>query len=472
MGVFPENFYWGGSTAANQYEGAWNAGGKGPSIMDAYTGGSVSSPRKITPEIRSDCHYPNHDGIDFYHHYKEDIKQFADLGFKMYRMSIAWSRIFPNGDELEPNEEGLQFYDRVIDELLHYGIEPMITISHYENPLELSKKYGGWSNRRLIDFFIRYCEIIFTRYKGKVRYWLTFNEINCLTIPEGAYQGGGMILSDEENGEQIRYQALHYQLVASAKAVQLGHRIDAENKIGCMIAYMTTYPLTPKPEDVLLNQKYDRIHNMIAGDVHVRGAYPAFTEAFFQEQGITLNITEEDKQELLKGTVDYYTLSYYTSNCVSSDKNEEETQGNLMKGVKNPYLHASDWGWQIDAKGLKYVLNHIYDRYRIPIMVVENGLGAIDVVTEAGKIHDDYRIAYLKAHIEQMAEAVREGVDLQGYTAWGCIDLVSASTGEMRKRYGFIYVDKHDDGTGTLARMRKDSFYWYQKVIQSNGSVL
>lgn len=469
---FPNNFFWGGSTAANQYEGAWNIDGKGPSIMDAYTGGNVNIKRKVDPSISDKHFFPNHEGVDFYHHYKEDIKLFAEMGFKIYRMSIAWSRIFPQGDEKQPNENGLKFYDRVIDELLKYGIEPMITISHYENPLNLSTKYGGWGNRKLIDFFLNYCEVLFKRYKGKVRYWITFNEINCLTIPEGAYQGGGLLISEEENTEQIRYQAMHYQLVASAKAVQLAHKIDENNKVGCMIAYMATYALTPKPQDVLLNQRYDRIHNMIAGDVHVRGSYPSFSRSFFKENNISLDITEEDERELLKGVVDYYSLSYYTSNCISADNGQEAVKGNLATGIKNPYLKASDWGWQIDPIGLKYVLNHLYDRYQIPLMVVENGLGAEDVVEEGDVIHDPYRINYLKEHIEQMKAALNEGVELWGYTAWGCIDLVSASTGEMKKRYGFIYVDKHDDGTGDFLRLRKDSFYWYKQVIDTNGSDL
>lgn len=472
-GMFPENFLWGGATAANQIEGAWNLDGKGPSIMDHMAGGNLKIPRKITPELLPGAFYPNHDAVDFYHRYKEDIRLLSEMGFKVFRMSIAWSRIFPNGDETEPNEAGLEFYDRVFDELHKYGIEPLVTLSHYELPMNLCKQYGGWRNRKLIGFFGRYAETVFRRYKDKVRYWLTFNEINCLTNAQGAYFGGGIILGEDENNGQVRYQALHHQLVASARAVKAGHLINPDFKIGCMICYMASYPLTCSPDDVLLAQEYDQIHNCLAGDVHVRGEYPAFAMRFFEKHGIRLNVTPEDRADLREGTVDYYTFSYYASHCVTADPMKASTiKGNLSEGVKNPYLKSSEWGWQIDAKGLRWVLNHVYDRYRIPVMVVENGLGAIDTVEQDGSVHDPYRIDYLRRHIEQMREALQDGVDLVGYTTWGPIDLVSAGTGEMAKRYGFIYVNKQDDGTGDYSRRRKDSFYWYQKVIRTNGKDL
>ncbi len=471
--IFPNGFLWGGATAANQIEGAWNLGGKGQSIMDHITGGSKTTRRRITPELEENAFYPNHEAIDFYHHYKEDIKLFAEMGFKTYRMSIAWSRIFPRGDETEPDENGLEFYDRVFDELHKYGIEPLVTLSHYELPMCLCKEYGGWRNRKLIDFFQHYAETVFRRYRSKVRYWLTFNEINCLTTEFGGYFGGGMLPSPGENSEPARYQALHNQLVASAKAVQSGHTVNPDFKIGCMICYMAVYPLTCSPDDILLAQSFDQMHNCLAGDVHVRGEYPSYAESYFKKRGITLDMPPEDIQTLKNGTVDYYTFSYYASNCITAKAGEgQKISGNIMGGCKNPYLKASQWGWQIDAKGLRYVLKKVYDRYRIPIMVVENGLGAADTVENDGSVHDQYRIEYLRLHIEQMREAVRDGVDLRGYTSWGPIDLISASTGEMAKRYGFIYVDKHDDGSGSLSRSRKDSFYWYKKVIGSNGADL
>lgn len=468
----PDGFLWGGATAANQYEGGWNEGGRGPSIADILTGGSVEKERRLTVPVPLDTEfYPNHEATDFYHHWKEDIALFAEMGFRVYRMSVSWSRIFPKGDEESPNEEGLRFYDQVIDELLKYGIEPLITISHYENPLHLSLEYGGWKNRKLIDFYLRFAEVLFLRYKGKVKYWLTFNEINMLTVPFGAVFCAGM-LDKEDECEQARYQAMHHQLVASALAVQMAHRIDLHNMVGCMLAYHNGYPYTCHPKDVLYAQQFGQIHNSIAGDVHVRGKYPGFARRYFLENGITILEQPEDSEILLQGTVDFVSISYYSSMCVSVTAEGVQTEGNGGSNLKNPHLEASEWGWQIDAEGLRYVLNQIYDRYQKPIMIVENGLGAVDSVAEDGGIHDSYRIDYMRRHIEQMKEAILDGVDLIGYTCWGCTDLVSASTGEVKKRYGLIYVNKHDDGSGDLRRKRKDSFYWYQKVIRSNGEEL
>ena len=468
---FPDGFLWGGATAANQYEGGWNEGGRGPSIDDVFTGGSVNTPRRITIPAQPDAFYPNHEATDFYHHWKEDIALFAEMGFKVYRMSISWSRIFPRGDEEGPNEEGLAFYDQVFDELAKYGIEPLVTLSHYENPLYLTTQYGGWKNRKLVDFFVHYAKTVMERYKGKVRRWLTFNEINMLSVPFGTFIAGGML--PEITTEQERWQAMHHQLVASAQAVRLGHQIDPENRLGCMIAYMCVYPRTCAPEDQLTQLSMDRLHNLLAGDVHVRGAYPRYARRLLAEKGVTLDITPQDEVDLREGTVDFYTFSYYDSRCVGTKQEGDPSTGNgALGGIRNPYLPVTEWGWQIDPQGLRWVLNHLYDRYQIPLMVVENGLGAMDTMGADGTIHDPYRIDYLREHITAMAEAVADGVDLQGYTPWGCIDLVSASTGEMRKRYGMIYVDKHDDGSGDLSRHRKDSFYWYQKVIATNGQDL
>lgn len=469
---FPKGFLWGGATAANQYEGGWNKGGRGPSIADILTGGSVDKERKLTPPYPIEGEfYPNHKATDFYHHWKEDIRLFSEMGFKVYRFSISWSRIFQKGDEITPNEEGLKFYDNVINELLKYNIEPLVTISHYENPLHLSLEYGGWKNRKLIDFYMNFVEVLYNRYKGKVKYWLTFNEINMLTVPFGGVFCAG-ILDEKENTEQNRYQAMHHQLVASALAVKKAHDIDENNKVGCMLAYHNGYPYTCHPEDILFAQQYCQKHNNIAGDVHVRGEYPKFAKRIFEELKIDLQINSEDYKILREGTVDFVSISYYSSVCVSNTAEGTKTNANGSANLKNPYLKASDWGWQIDATGLRYVLNQIYDRYQLPIMIVENGIGAIDKVSEDGKVHDDYRIDYMRKHIEQMKEAIYDGVDLIGYTSWGCTDVVSASTGELKKRYGLIYVNKHDDGTGDLSRMPKDSFYWYKRVIESNGEVL
>jgi 6-phospho-beta-glucosidase len=476
--LFPKDFLWGGATAANQFEGGWDADGKGPSTSDMLSGGTHTVSRKITRTIEEGVHYPSHEAIDFYHRYKEDIALFAEMGFKTFRLSINWTRIFPTGMELEPNEAGLQFYDNVFDELKKHNIEPLVTISHYELPFGLTQEYSGWVGREVIDCYVRYAETLFNRYKSKVKYWLTFNEINIGTMPLGNYLGLGILnkgttdFINQNDDPQLRFQALHHQFVASAKTVKLGHAINPDFHIGCMIAYMTTYPFTCNPDDILLAQDRMTMHNHFCGDIHVRGKYPYYAKRYFAENNIEIKMEAGDIEDLKEGTVDYYTFSYYMSNCASADPELEKTSGNLLGGVKNPYLQASDWGWQIDPKGLRYTLNEIYGRYEIPLMVVENGLGAFDKVETDGSINDSYRIDYLKQHIIQMGEAIKDGVELWGYTPWGCIDLVSASTGEMEKRYGFIYVDKDNNGEGTLDRKKKASFDWYQQVIDSNGANL
>lgn len=402
----------------------------------------------------------------------------AEMGFKVFRMSINWTRIFPTGMEDTPNEAGLAFYDKVFDELNKYGIEPLVTISHYEMPYALVENYNGWASRACIQCFMNYCKVIFERYQNKVKYWLTFNEINAGTGTMGAvlslgtiqgYEGSVLQVPDDK---QTRYQAMHHQFVASALAVKYAHEHYPQFKMGNMCIFATMYPLTCNPDDVIKCQKEMQNMNWFASDIQVRGAYPYYAKRFFEENGIEIKKEAGDDAILAEGTVDFYTFSYYMSNCVTTDKDAVGANGNLLGGVKNPYLKASDWGWQIDPQGLRYCLNELYGRYQIPLMVVENGLGAYDNLEEDGSIHDSYRIDYLREHIKQMEEAVKDGVDLMGYTPWGWIDVVSASTGEMAKRYGFVYVNKYDDGTGDLGRRRKDSFYWYKKVIESNGDVL
>lgn len=477
---FSENFLWGGATAANQCEGAWDEDGKGPSTCDMVTNGTPESPRRIMSgqEAEPGLYYPSRQAIDFYHRYKEDIALFAEMGFKVYRMSIAWTRIFPRGDEEKPNEKGLQFYARVFAELKKYGIEPLVTISHYEMPLYLSQEYNGWADRRVIDFYVHYCNVLFERYKNVVKYWITFNEINCGVCSFGNYMSLGILnegtenIMDQADDPGKRYQALHHQLTASARAVRMGKEINPEFRFGCMIAGQAVYPYTCRPDDVLEAFQMSQMLNFYCSDVQVRGYYPGFAKRYLEENGIKLAIEKEDEEDLKAGTVDFYTFSYYCSMCTTTDPEVETISGNVIAGVKNPYLQTSGWGWSIDAKGLRYYLNLIWDRYQIPLMIVENGLGAADVPDEEGRIDDSYRIDYLREHIRQMEEAVKDGVELMGYTPWGCIDLVSASTGEMKKRYGFIYVDKNNDGSGTLERRRKKSFYWYQNVIRTNGREL
>ncbi|VWX38676.1 glycoside hydrolase family 1 protein [Exiguobacterium oxidotolerans] len=470
----PADFLWGGATAANQFEGGFDQGGKGLSIADVMPGGKqrmqLIHDAAFDFELHEQYTYPNHEGIDFYHRYKEDIALFKEMGFKTFRMSIAWSRIFPNGDEMEPNEEGLAFYDRVIDELIAQEIEPLVTISHYELPRHLAIAYGGWRDRRLVTFFERYSRVLFERYQGKVKYWLTFNEINgAQFMPMLSL---GVALQNEENHLQTTYQGLHHQLVASSLATKAAREIDPSMQIGCMLIAAPVYPYSSNPADVQVALDEERMMNYFCGDVHVRGEYPAFAKRFFVENGIELKQEETDAAILKEYTVDFFSLSYYMSRTEKADKTTDMTAGNIMNGVKNPYLKASDWGWEIDPGGLRIILNKLYDRYQKPLFIVENGLGAYDKVEADGAIHDEYRIDYLKAHLQAMVEAMEDGVEVMGYTSWGCIDLVSASTGEYSKRYGFIYVDKQDDGSGTLERSRKDSFFWYQEVIATNGQAL
>lgn len=473
---FPEGFYWGGATAANQFEGAWNVDGRGASVDDHFLGGSYKEPRQITIDIDPNRFYPNHDGIDFYHHYEEDIALFAEMGFNMFRMSISWSRIFPNGDDAHPNEAGLAFYDRVFDCLRAHNIEPLVTLSHYEMPYHLVEKYNGWASRELIGFFEKYCQTVFDRYQDKVKFWLTFNEINCGTMDMGAMMETGLIQGFEgpasaiKTTAQQRYQALHHQFVASGRVVRYAHEHYPQFKMGNMDCFILSYAATCDPVDVFATQQQMNSMNWYCSDVQVRGKYPFYAKRFWAENDVELAMEDGDLQDIADGKVDFYTFSYYMSGTVGTHKDHEMTEGNMTFGGKNPYLESTDWGWQIDPLGLRIALNEIYARYEIPLMVVENGMGAYDEVEGDGSIHDPYRIAYLQSHIKAMGEAVADGVDLIAYTWWGPIDLVSAGTGEMRKRYGFIHVDKYDDGTGTYERRRKDSFFAYQKIIKSNGA--
>ncbi|MEK5393888.1 6-phospho-beta-glucosidase [Margalitia sp. FSL K6-0131] len=473
---FPQGFLWGGATAANQLEGGFHEGNKGLNIADVLPGGKERLKILQSPgfdfEIHEDKYtYPNHEAIDFYHRYKEDIALFAEMGFKCYRMSIAWTRIFPNGDELEPNEEGLAFYDRVFDELHKHGIEPVVTISHYEMPVYLVKNYGGWRSREVVAFFEKYVKAIFSRYKDKVKYWLTFNEINSgLAMP---IMGLGFSIHNEEDKYQGTFQAYHHQFIASSLAVKACHEMIPDAKIGCMILYAPTYSYDCNPENVMYALQEGRIFNNFCADVQVRGEYPTFIKRYFKEHNINLDIQPGDLELIKQYPVDFISFSYYMSRTEKKHKTAaEQGDGNIIGGIKNPFLKASEWGWEIDPIGLRITLNEFYDRYRKPLFIVENGLGAKDTVEADGSINDDYRIEYLREHIEQMREAIEDGVELMGYTPWGCIDLVSASTGEMSKRYGFIYVDKHDDGSGTLERKKKKSFYWYKEVIATNGENL
>ncbi len=481
---FPKGFFWGGALAANQCEGAWNVDGKGPSVADVatykpntdvkdYAAHNAMSDDLIQAAMAdpSDAAYPKRRGIDFYHHYKEDLALFAEMGFTMLRVSIAWTRIFPTGEEAEPNEKGLQFYQDLFTEMRRLGIEPLVTLSHYEMPLALATKYNGWVDRRVIDCFTRFCHVCFVRYKDLVKYWLTFNEVD--SIIRHPFTTAGIIPSRVPESQMLQtcYQALHHQLVASALVVKDCHQVIPGSQVGCMLTKLTTYARTCAPEDELATQAKN-LENLFYADVQVWGEYPRLILRMFERKGIALKTEPGDAAVLKAGCVDFVSCSYYMTMTESVDPHAERTPGNTVLGVKNPYLPASEWGWQIDPKGLRYSLIELYDRYRKPLMVVENGMGARDTVEADGSIHDPYRIDYFRQHIAEMGKAIDEGVEMWGYTSWAPIDLISASTNQMSKRYGFIYVDQDDEGHGTLARRRKDSFYWYKKVIASNGENL
>ena len=470
---FPQGFLWGGALAANQAEGAHLEGGKGLTTVDMIPHGANRMAVKLGQEqrftLRDDEFYPSHEAIDFYHRYKEDIALMAEMGFTVFRTSIAWSRLYPRGDEKEPNPEGIAFYQALFEECRKYNIEPLVTLCHFDVPMHLVVEYGSWRNRQMVDFFTRYARTCFEQFDGLVKYWLTFNEINILL--HSPFSGAGLVFEEGEHQEQVKYQAAHHELVASALATRIAHEVNPANQVGCMLAGGSFYPYSCKPEDVWAALQKER-ENLLFIDVQARGAYPAYAASLFREKGIQLVKAPED-DDILKHSVDFVSFSYYASRCASADMNQDNTSAaNVVKSLRNPHIQQSQWGWGIDPLGLRITMNSLYDRYQKPLFLVENGLGAIDEINAAGEIEDDYRIDYLRAHISAMGDAIADGVPLLGYTSWGCIDLVSASTGEMSKRYGFVHVDRDDAGQGTLARRRKKSFWWYRQVIASNGEDL
>lgn len=470
-----KDFLWGGATAANQCEGGFDIDGRGLANVDVCPNGEdrlaiIQGHQKMTfcdPKYS----YPSHIGVDMYHHYKEDIALFSEMGFKVYRMSIAWTRVFPKGDEATPNEAGLQFYENVINECLKHGIEPLVTICHFDCPLHLIKTIGGWRDRKMIDHYLKLCNTLFQRFKGVVKYWITFNEINM--ILHAPFMGAGLVFHEGENEQKVKYQAAHHELVASALATAIAHEIDHNNKIGCMLAAGSTYPYSCHPSDVWEALQVDR-ESYFFIDIQSRGEYPSYIKKQLERNDSYPIMEQYDTDVLKDNTVDFIALSYYNSRCIAHDPQTETlSQGNLFASMKNPYLAYSEWNWPIDPLGLRITLNQVYDRYQKPLFLVENGLGAQDIPDEHGYVNDDYRITYLAAHIQAMKDAIAlDGVDMMGYTAWSPIDIVSASSGEMKKRYGFIYVDIDDKGKGSLKRTKKKSFSWYKKVIQTNGEDL
>lgn len=475
---FPKDFLWGGAVAACQVEGAYDKDGRGLSTSDIHLYDKNLDRKKVEQEgggtlayikraaADKEGYYPKRFGIDFYHTYKEDLALLKEMGFKTFRTSISWSRIFPRGDEETPNEAGLKFYDDLIDEMIKDGIEPIITMSHYDIPLYLVTEYGGFANPKVADFFLRYAEVLLNRFKGKVKYWIVFNQVNLL--PGVRFGCLGIYDDQAENMEQLMYQAAHYQFLAAAKTKALAKRIDPNALIGGMIADGTAYPATCKPEDVVQTMKLNRIQQYFFTDVQLRGEYPVYMLRYFEEHGIQLEITPEDERILKENTMDFLAISYYYSSTVDSTKNKLAPFDTTL----NPNLKPTPWEWRIDPLGLYHSLSQLWDRYRVPLMIAENGFGALDVLEEDGSVHDDYRIDYYRQHIAQVKECIKDGVEILAYCAWGPIDLVSSSTAEMSKRYGFIYVDQDDFGNGSKKRLKKDSFYWYQKVIATNGEDL
>lgn len=482
---FPDGFLWGGAIAANQAEGAWNEDGKGMTIEDClpyrevgvadFTKQFAFSSKDLEEALHAkmNANYPKRRGIDFYHRYKKDIQMFGEMGFKVFRMSICWSRIFTDPEDENPNEKGIAFYEDLFKECKKYGIEPLVTLSHYDPPLALVQKYRGWYSRKSIELFVKYAKVCFDRFGKYVKYWLTFNEVDAM-LRHPVTSGG--LIEDQFNDvtfEQAIYQAMHHQMVASALAVRMCHEMCPDAKIGCMMTKLLFYPYTCKPEDNLAAQKRMRsIYRYV--DIQVFGEYPKYLLKEIENKGLTVETHPEDSHILKEGTVDFVSFSYYMTSCQAADmRGLDMAPGNTVNGVKNPYLPSSDWGWQTDPSGLRYSLVELYDRFRKPLFIVENGLGANDVVEADGKVHDPYRMEYLRDHVRAMSDAINEdGVELWGYTWWGCIDIVSESTRQMSKRYGFIYVDMDDYGNGTFQRIKKDSFYYYKKVIESNGTDL
>ena len=479
---YSKNYLLGGAIACSQADGGFQEGGKGISTQDlryldpSWTPEQIEDKHQNNPFSQEEFdqalkdqgtkYYPLRRGIDFYHHYKEDIKMLAEMGLQIFRTSICWSRIFPNGDDQEPNEEGIKYYRDMFTECKKYGIKVFATMIHYDIPVNLVKKYGGWKNRKIISFFENYVTVLYKRLGDLVDYWLPFNEINAAKF--SPWDGVCLIPGTEKNMDQEIFQCLHHQFLCSARAVQLGRELVPGKLVGGMIARFTTYPATSKPEDNLQAIQDDQYSNWFYLDVLARGYYPEYMKRYFDKINVHIHFEPGDKELLKDGTVGFVSFSYYFSQVSTNAANWEQTAGNLIMTKKNPYLKESEWGWQIDPIGLRFTLNQIYDRYHLPIIVAENGIGAHDELTSDHKVHDDYRIAYLSAHIDQLDEAVKDGVNLIAYTMWGIIDIVSCGPLTMDKRYGVIYVDLDNGGKGTGKRYKKDSLYWYKNRIEEH----
>ncbi len=481
------NFLWGAASSSSQYEGGYNLDGKGLTTSDVITGGSKEKHRMITwkypgsdekhysevggfwgklsipadgiPCVFEDEYYPSHESVKGYEYYEQDINDLKELGVNAYRMSISWARIFPNGDDEKPNKAGLDHYRKVFEKCKESGISPIVTLFHYDLPLQLTIRYGGWKNRKLVDLYVRYAKCVMEEYKGLVTHWITFNEINSVVVE--SFKNAGMLSEDKADLEMAAY----HELLASSRVVQLAHNIDENNKVGCMVAYTIGYARTCNPDDRLEEYMRSREYNFFL-DVQCTGVFPSYKLKEYEREGISLVINEEDQRDLKNGCVDFISFSYYSTGVIVSNLNEE---GSKM-GPSNPYLKNTAWGWGIDPIGLRITLNQLYDRYHKPLMIVENGIGIADEVVD-GQIHDEERIAYIQEHIAELKKAIEiDGVDLIGYMVWANTDFISLGTGEMKKRYGLIYVDIDDTHTGSYQRIKKDSYTWYQKFLEGEKS--
>lgn len=463
--TFPKDFMWGASTSAYQVEGAWNEDGKGPSVMDMAKHPEGTSDFKVCS--------------DHYHHYKEDIALFAEMGFKVYRFSIAWTRVFPKGTG-EVNQKGIDFYNDLINELLAHNIEPVVTMYHFDLPYALQEK-GGWSNRETIDAFENYAKVLFTHFGDRVKYWLTINEQNMMILHGTAI---GTVDPSIENPEKELYQQNHHMLLAQAKVMKLCHDMCPNAKIGPAPNITSIYPASSKPEDVLAAHNWSSIRNWLYLDMAVFGRYNNVAWSYMEEKGYTPTIEDGDMEILKDAKPDFIAFNYYTTATVEQSMNDASDRNasggdqqivlgepGVYRGASNPHLEKTEFGWEVDPVGFRNTLREIYDRYNLPLLITENGLGAYDKLEEGDVVNDDYRIDFLRKHIEQAQLAITDGVQIMGYCPWSAIDLVSTHQGYV-KRYGFVYVNRDEFDLKDLRRIKKKSFYWYKKVISTNGENL
>lgn len=468
----PKNFLWGSASAAYQVEGAWDADGKSPSVWDNYVKLPGTTFRGTTGDI----------AVDHYHRYKEDVGLMAEMGLKAYRFSIAWTRILPEGRG-PVNEEGIQFYSELIDELLKHHIEPLITLYHWDLPQCLMDEYGGWESRKIIDDFNEYASVLFERFGDRVKYWISLNEQN-IFVSMG-YQLG--VHPPGVQDDERMYQVNHIANLANAKVVNTFHEMVPNGMIGPSFAYSPIYAKDSNPTNVLAAERAKEMQSHFWMDIYLKGRYPKFALDNLAKQGISIDIQDGDMALIASAKPDFLGINYYQSNTIAYNpingvgRGEMNTTGEkgssgesgvpgLYKRIENPFVERTNWDWEIDPTGLQIAIQRISSRYDIPVLITENGLGEYDQVAEDGHIHDDYRIDYLSQHVAAINDAIQDGASVLGYCTWSFTDLLSWLNG-YQKRYGFVYVDKHEVEEGTLERKPKDSFYWYKALIKAHQSL-